>query len=81
MGHAALWCKDIATTCSPSYSHAQFRIIIIARGCLYTMWIKFIREGFKKKNWKIPIRGGGSARVDFPIKKKKKNVLKTLEIA
>ena len=24
----------------------------------------------KKKYWKIPIRGGGSARVDFPIRKK-----------
>ena len=41
-----------------------------------------LREGFKKKKkyWKIPIRGGGSARVDFPIRKKK-HVLKALEIA
>ena len=46
-----------------------------------------LREGFKKKNyWKIQIRGGGgqhsstSARVDFRIRKKK-HMLKTLEIA
>ena len=38
-----------------------------------TKQIKSVREGLKKeKYWKIPIRGGGAARVDFPLKKKKK---------
>ena len=46
-----------------------------------TKQIKSVREGLKKKKyWKIPIRGGESARVDFPLRKKK-HVLKTLEIA
>ena len=41
-----------------------------------------LREGFKKKKKLLENsnKGGGSARVDFPIKKKE-NVLKTLEIA
>ena len=53
-----------------SYEHHSFLVKKI-----------FLNEGLKKKNyWKIPIRGGGSARVDFPIRKKN-HVLKTLEIA
>ena len=30
-----------------------------------------VKEGFKKKKWNFPLRGGGAAMVNFPLKKTK----------